>query len=91
MDSYEVKHHFLIKKSKVADRKYFNDSKVFVEYSNDMDDIYENIEEYYPNGKNKIMIVFDFIIAVSNKKFNPIITKLFSSHNFILLHQKIFN
>ena len=43
-----------------------------------MDDICENIEEYYPNKKNIKMIVFDFIIADSNKKFNPLIAKLFS-------------
>ena len=31
--------------------KYLNDSKIFIEYSNGMDDIYENIEEYSPNIK----------------------------------------
>ena len=34
--------------------KYFNDSKAFIEYSNDMDDIYKNTEEYNPNKKHKI-------------------------------------
>ena len=34
-----------------------NDSKAFIEYSNDMDDIHKNIEEYYPNKKHKILIV----------------------------------
>ena len=28
--------------------KHCNDSKIFIEYSNDMDDIYENFEEYHP-------------------------------------------
>ena len=40
-----------------------NDSKDFVEYLNDMDYIYKNIEEYNPNKKRKILIVFDDIIA----------------------------
>ena len=32
-------------------------TKVFIEYSNDMDDIYKNIEEYNPNKERKIFIV----------------------------------
>ena len=50
-----------------------------MEYSNDMDDTYKNIEEYNPNIKRKILIVFDNMIAdmLSNKKYNPSVTKLF--------------
>ena len=41
-----------------------------------MDDIYKNIEEYNLNKKQKILIVFDDIIANmhSNKKVNPMVT-----------------
>ena len=44
-----------------------------------MDCIHKNIEEHNPNKKQKILIVFDDIIAdmLSNKKLNPIITELF--------------
>ena len=43
-----------------------------------MDDIYKNIEEYNPNKKRKILIIFDDMIAMfSNKKLNPILTELF--------------
>ena len=44
-----------------------------------MEDIYKNIEEYNPNKKPKILIVFDGIISdmLSNKKLNPIVTELF--------------
>ena len=44
-----------------------------------MDNIYKNIEEYNPNKKQKILIVFDDMIAgmVSNKKLNPIVPELF--------------
>ena len=54
-------------------------SKAFIEYSTDMDDIYKNNEEYNPNKKRKILIIFDDMIAVmvSNKKRNPIVTELF--------------
>ena len=57
---------------------HFNDSKVFVEYSNDMVDIYKNIEECNPNKKHNILVVFDDMIAamLSNKKLNPILTEL---------------
>ena len=69
----------LIHKTGKAGLKYFNDPKVFIEYSNDMDDIYKNIEEYNPSKKRKILIVFDDMIAdmLSNKKLNPIVTELF--------------
>ena len=44
-----------------------------------MDDIYKNIEEYNPNKKRKVLIIFDDMIAdmLSNKKINPIVTELF--------------
>ena len=44
-----------------------------------MDDIYKNIEEYNPNKKLKILIVFDDMIAdmLRNKKRKPIVTELF--------------
>ena len=44
-----------------------------------MNDIYKNIEEYNPNKKSKILIVFDDMIVdmLSNKKLNPIVTELF--------------
>ena len=44
-----------------------------------MDDIYKNSEEYNPNKKRKILIVFDDMIAemISNKNLNPVVTGLF--------------
>ena len=44
-DPYEAKYQLLINKRESTGLKYFNDSKAFIEYSNDMDDIYKNIEE----------------------------------------------
>ena len=77
-DPYEAKYQFLINKRESTGLKHFNDSKAFIEYSNDMDDIYKSIEEYNPNKKRKILIAFDDMIAdmPSNKKFNPIVTEL---------------
>ena len=53
--------------------------KIFIEYSNDTDEIYKNIEEYSPNKNCKIFIVFDNMIAdmVGNQKPNPIVTEYF--------------
>ena len=55
--------------------------KVFIECSNDLDDIYKNIEEYSPNKKRKVLIVFDNMISdmLSIYKLNPILTELFLS------------
>ena len=78
-DPYEAKYQLLINKRESTGLKYLNDSKVFIEYSNDMDDIYEKIEEHNSNKKRKILIVFDDMIAdmLSNKKLNPIVTESF--------------
>ena len=45
---YEVKYQFLIRKREKVDLDYFNDSKDFIDHSNDMQDFYKNIEEYNP-------------------------------------------
>ena len=75
-DSYEAKYQLLINKRKITDLNHFSYSKAFIEYSNDMADIYKNIEEKNPNKKQKILIIFNDMIAdmLSNKKLNPIVT-----------------
>ena len=91
----------LINIRKGAGIKHFNDSVSLIEYSNDIDDIYKNIEEYNPNQKWKILSVFNDLIAdmLSNKKLNPIATEIFVrgrkinichflSNNLILLYEK---
>ena len=78
-DPYEAKHQFLINKRESTCLKHFNDSKAFIEYSNNMVDIYKNIEDYNPNKKQKTLTGFDEMITdiLSNKKLNPIVIKLF--------------
>ena len=78
-DPYEAKYQFLINKRESTELKHLNDSKAFIEYSNDMDDSYKNFEEHNPNKKRKILIVFDDMIAdmLSSKKLNLIVTELF--------------
>ena len=78
-DPYEAKYQHLINKREKVGLDYFNDSKAFMEYSNDMHDLYNSIENYNPNKKRKVLIVFDDMIAdmIHNKKLNPIVTELF--------------
>ena len=62
-DPYEDKYQYLINKRETVGLKHFNDPKAFVEYSNDMHDVYKNIDNYKPNKDNKILIFFDDMIA----------------------------
>ena len=70
-DLSELKYEFLIKKRENAGIKYLNDSNAFIECSNTMDDVYENIDDYNPSRKRKILIVFYDMIAdiKTNKTF----------------------
>ena len=78
-DPYEAKYQFLINKREGTGLKHFNDSKAFTEYSNDMYDVYKNIDEYNIDKERKILIVFDYMIAgkTSNKRLNSIVTEQF--------------
>ena len=69
----------MINKRESTGLKYFNDPKAFIEYSNDMQDVYKNINYYNLNKENKVLIVFDDMIAdmINNKKLNSIATELF--------------
>ena len=57
---------------------HLNDPETFIEYSRAMDDVYNNIDDYNPNRKIKILTAFDGVIAdiMSNKIFQAIIKEL---------------
>ena len=59
--------------------KHYDDPKAFINYSNDMQDVYKIIEEYNLGKKRKILIVFDDMVAdmINNKKLNTIETEMF--------------
>ena len=69
----------MINKREGVSINHFNDPKAFIEYSNDMHDVYKNIDEYNPYKENKILIVSDDMITdmIHNKKLNSVVTKLF--------------
>ena len=71
-DPYEAKYQYLIKIRKKLGIDYHNDPRVYLEHSNDMQDVYKNINYYNPNKENKTLIVFDDMIAdmINNKKLN---------------------
>ena len=73
------KYQFLINKRGSIGLKHFNDPKAFIEYSNGMQDVYKNIEEYNLGKKRKVLIVFDDAIAdmIDNKKLNPAVAEQF--------------
>ena len=70
-DLSEPTYEFLIKKREDAGIKHLEDSNAFIECSNTMNDVYENIDDYNPKRKRKILIVFDDMIAdiMTNKIF----------------------
>ena len=61
-DLSKPKYQFLVKKREDAGIKNLNDPSAFTELSNTMDDVYNNIDDYNPKRKRKILIVFDDMI-----------------------------
>ena len=75
-DPYEAKYQYFINIREKVGLKRFNDSKAFIEYSND---VYKNIDEYNIDKERKILLIFDDMIAdiIKNKKLNSIVTEFF--------------
>ena len=69
----------MIEKRKNAGIKNYNDPTAFIEYSNTIDEVSSNIDDYNPKRNRKILIVFDDMIGdiMTNKKFQVIIKELF--------------
>ena len=70
--------------------KELKNPKAFIDYSQTIDGVYENVEDYNQTKKRKVLIVFDDMIAdmESNKKLSPIVTELFLRErklNFLLV------
>ena len=81
-DIHEPKYECLINKREQARIKNLDDRKPFIEYSDDMDDALDDINNYNKNRDKKVLIVFDDMIAdiEYNKKFKKIIKELFHRH-----------
>ena len=99
-DPNEWKYQFLLNTRESTGLKHLNDSKVFIEFLNEMEYIYKRIEQYNSNKKQKILLVSDDLVAdiLNNKKRNPInylseveswTSLLFLLQNLILPLQKV--
>ena len=71
-DPYEAKYQYLINKRESVGTYSFNNPKAFIEYSNDMHDVYININYYNPDKENKMLIAFNDMIVdmIHNEKLD---------------------
>ena len=78
-DINEKKYEYLINKFEQPGIKNLDDPHAFIEYSDDMDDVLDNINNYNKNRDKKVLIVFDDMITdiKNNKNFKRIIKELF--------------
>ena len=78
-DLYKAKYQYLIIKREGVGINHFKNPKAFIEYSNDMHNVYKNINDYNVDKDHKILMVFDDMIAdiIKNKKLSSIVTELF--------------
>ena len=78
-DTDEKKYQYLINKREQAGIKNVNDPHAFIEYSNDMNDILEDINNCNKKRDKKVLIIFDDVIAdiMRSEKFKAIVKELF--------------
>ena len=78
-DPFESKYQLLINGREKVGIENLKNPKAFIDYSQTIDDVYENLEDYNPTKKRRVLIVFDDMIAdmESNKKLSPKVTELF--------------
>ena len=78
-DTDEEKYQYLINKREQTGIKSVKDPYAFMEYSNDMNDVLENINNYNKNRDKKVLIIFDDMIAdiMRSEKFKAIVKELF--------------
>ena len=71
--------NILIKNREKAGVQHFKDPSAFIKYSNNMNDVFTNIDDYHTKRKRRVLIIFDDMIAdiASDKKFKAIIKELF--------------
>ena len=79
MSKIHSKYHLLINNRKNIGIKKIKNPKMFIDYSQTIDDVYQNLEHYNLTNKMRVLIVFDDMIAdmERNQKLSPIVTELF--------------
>ena len=78
-DTHEKKYQYLINKREQAGAKTLSDPHAFIDYSNDMNDVLEDINNYNKNRDKKVLIIFDDMIAdiIKSEKCKAIVIELF--------------
>ena len=78
-DTHEKKYQYLINKREQGGAKNLNDPHAFIDYSNDMNDVLEDINNYNKNRDKKVLIIFDDMIAdiMRSEKCKAIVIELF--------------
>ena len=78
-DTDEEKYQYLINKREQAGIKNLNDPRAFIEYSNYMNDVIEDINNYNKKRDKKVLIIFDDKIAdiMRSEKFKAIVKEIF--------------
>ena len=97
-DPFESKHQLLINGREDEGIENLKNPKALIDYSQTIDDVYENLADYNPTKKRTVLIVFDDMIAdmESNKKLSPVCTELFLTRrkpniSLVLISQFCFN
>ena len=78
-DPFKSKYQLLINERVKAGIKELENPNAFIDSSQTIDDVYENLKDYNPTKKRKVLIVFDDMIAdmEPNKKLRPMVIELF--------------
>ena len=78
-DPFESKYQLLINGREKVGVKTLKNPKAFIDYSQTVDDVYENLEDYNSTKKMKVLIVFDDMVRYmeSNKNLSPIVNEFF--------------
>ena len=63
-DTDEEKYQYLINKREQAGIKNLNDPHTFIEYSNDMNGVLEDINNHNKKMDKKVLIIFDDVIVI---------------------------
>ena len=88
----------LTEEKKIGIKKKQQKTKALIDYSQTIDDVYENLEDHNPTKKRTVLIVLDDMMAdiESNKKLSPIVTELFLGGgklniSLVVISQSYFN
>ena len=78
-DTDGKKYQYLINKREQAGIKNLNDPQAFIEYSNDLNDVLEDINNYNKKKDKKVLTIFDDMITdiMRSEKFKAIVKELF--------------